>query len=102
MAGGLSARDLDKTYRGKMQAEVSEYDHQGYVWRFEGRAVLRTELSTPLRDIGPNLVGHIARDQLLLPRGAAALRELVQCTMTADEWEAHVEQVAKSGHRRLL
>lgn len=102
MSGGLDARDVDRTYRRKMEAEASDEDHREYCWRVNGRAVLRTELSTPFRSLGASLVSHIARDQLLLPDGARQLRALVECTMTRDEWWEHVREQARGGRRRLL
>jgi hypothetical protein len=102
LAGGLDARDIDRVYRGKMRAAVDDDDHRVYVWWLDGRAVIRTELSTPFSSIGSSLVGEIARAQLRLPRGAPQLRELVACTMTCEQWWAHVASIAAAGSRRLL
>jgi hypothetical protein len=85
-----------------MQAAVDDDDHRAYIWWIDGRAAIRTELSTPLRSIGSALVGQIAREQLHLPRGAPQLRELVACTMTREQWWAHVASIAAAGSRRLL
>jgi hypothetical protein len=98
----LSARDVDATFRGKMEAEVGETDHRVYVWRLDGRAVLRTELSTPLRELGPSLVAHIARRQLHLPNGPKSLVELVSCRMSREAWWEHVAIVAQDETRRLI
>jgi 3-methyladenine DNA glycosylase/8-oxoguanine DNA glycosylase len=98
----LSKATLDETFRAKMDADVKDADHRQYVWWHEGRAVLRTELSTPLRgDVGASLVSHIARQQLHLPRGATDLARLCQCTMSAEEWGAHVAEHAGQANRRL-
>jgi len=96
----LAARDVDQAFQRKMQAEVDEGDHRFYVWRIDGRAVLRTELSTPLRDLSAGLVSAIAR-QLLL-RNASELRELVQCTKSREWWWQHVHDQADAARRRLL
>ncbi len=85
-----------------MGAEVSETDHRMYVWRVDGRAVLRTELSTPLRDVGSSLVAHIARKQLQLTNGAKDLAALVECTYTKEAWGEHLAKVAQDSTRRIL
>ena len=85
-----------------MEADVSETDHRMYVWRVDGRAVLRTELSTPLRDVGTGLIAHIARKQLLLKDGAKDLAALVACTYTQESWREHLSTVAQDSARRLL
>lgn len=98
----LSKLTLDATFRGKMEADVKDADHRQYVWWHEGRAVLRTELSAPLRgDVGASLVSHIASKQLHLARGASDLARLCQCTMSADEWKAHLADYARQANRRL-
>lgn len=86
-------------FRGKMEAEVSEGDHRFYVWRVEGRAVLKTQLSTPFKDISAKLVSIIAR-QLQLPDGGSQLAQLVNCTITREQWRAHVASLADGGARR--
>lgn len=98
----LSAADLDKTFRGKMQAGLSDTDHRYYEWEVDGRLILTTKLSTPIRSkkvLGDGLVSTIARTQLRLPRGASQLRKLVECSMSRDEWWEHVRNVCAEDDR---
>ena len=82
---------MDRTFQGKMGATVREASHRYYTWSVNGKVVLSTMLSTPTRgDRDKSLVAHIASRQLKLPGGAAALKRLCDCTMTAEEWQAHV------------
>jgi len=85
-----------------MAARQDETDHSRYVWEVDGRKCLSTELSTPFDDLSAGLVSHIARRQLLLSGGAADLVRLVRCSMTREEWQAHVQNVADAGDRRVL
>lgn len=96
----MSAAELDRTYRRKMEATTTETHHAFYEWAVDGRIVIATKLSTPFhRDIGAGLIATIAREQLRLPEGSRQLRQLVQCTMSREQWWEHVRRVARTEDR---
>lgn len=85
-------RNVDRTLRGKMRAEIEESHHRFYLFRYGGQLVLKTKLSTPIpKDLNDSLMKKVA-EQLHLDGGRRELESLCDCTKSADEWQKHVER----------
>lgn len=80
--------DVHAMLTGKLQAEVTEgSNHTKYKIVHDGWVIASTVLSRSYREIPENLLGQIARKQLLVNR--SQMRLLLDCPWKREDYIAH-------------